>query len=89
MFLHPSLTNSIDPIVSDIKSCNGVTLRMGINEHRTACHDILGLGWGLDRQIDRQTDGIAIESRLGRNLACAHMQKWNEKLLAYQHKRLI
>ena len=43
-------------------------------------------GFGLGERNYRQTDGIAIGSRLGRNFACAYMRKWDEKLLAYQHK---
>ena len=43
-------------------------------------------GFGLGERNYRQTDGIAVGSRLGRNFACAYMRKWDEKLLAYQHK---
>ena len=43
-------------------------------------------GFGLGERNYRQTDGIAIGSRLGRNFACTYMRKWDEELLAYQHK---
>ena len=43
-------------------------------------------GFGLGERNYRQTDGIAIGSRLGRNFACAYMRKWDEQLLEYQHK---
>ena len=43
---------------------------------------VLGFnGFGLGEKNYRQTDGIAIGSRLGRNFACAYMRKWDEKLL--------
>ena len=43
-------------------------------------------GFGLGEKNYRQTDGIAIGSRLGRNFACAYMRKWDEKLLEYERK---
>ena len=43
-------------------------------------------GFGLREKNYRQTEGIAIGSRLGRNFACAYMWKWDEKLLEYGHK---
>ena len=46
-------------------------------------------GFGLGERNYRQTDGIAIGSRLGRNFACAYMRKWDEKLLEYQRKPLF
>ena len=46
-------------------------------------------GFGLGERNYRQTDGIAIGSRLGRNFACAYMRKWDEKLLAYQHQPFL
>ena len=46
-------------------------------------------GFGLGERNYRQTDGIAIGSRLDRNFACAYMRKWDEKLLEYQQKPLF
>ena len=45
-------------------------------------------GFGLGGNNYRQTDGIAIWSRLGRNFAFAYMQKWDEKLLEYEHENV-
>ena len=49
-------------------------------------------GFGDKRYI--QKEGIAIESRLGKNFACAYMRKWDEALLQfsaspYLYKRFI
>ena len=41
----------------------------------------------------KQTEGIAIGSRLGRNFACSYMRKWDEELIKYDrpmfYKRYI
>ena len=42
----------------------------------------------------KQTDGVAIGSRLGKNFACSFMRKWDEDLLKFEiqpcfYKRFI
>ena len=41
-------------------------------------------GFSLGENHYRQTDGIAIGSRLGRNFACTYMRKWDERLLEFE-----
>ena len=40
-------------------------------------------GFKLGPTHYKQTEGVAIGSKLGRNFACAYMRKWDEELLKY------
>ena len=40
-------------------------------------------GFKLGSTHYKQTEGVAIGSKLGRNFACAYMRKWDEELLKY------
>ena len=37
----------------------------------------------------KQTEGIAIGSRLGKKIACSYMRKWDEELLEYRHQSMF